>query len=100
MDFDSAPSSVTVTHAFLTDTLALFAAVDDNGEQWSIVLNMGRFGMTAKRLFAETIQSRVEKDGSYVLTTSYDDAKDEWFAIAGNYGIYSKDLRWTEITGE
>lgn len=98
MDFDTTPSSIIVSDCeWDGQTLKMYAS-DKDGQKWLVTLFTGFFGHGAKYWFAQTVKSRIKRDEALVtLTSRYDEDADEWFVQVGNYGIYSKDLHFTEM---
>jgi hypothetical protein len=98
---DTAPTTVLVTSVTLHRDHASMRAVDEAGYAWSITLKTGpRVGSlsSARAHFASTIKSVLDATRhAYRLTSTYDEAADEWFVRAGNYSIHSRDLSFEAI---
>lgn len=96
MDFDDTPTTVTVTDVRIMAGVAYFKGIDQTGADFVATLDCGRYA-GAKSWFAQTVESRVKEHGSFDLTSTYDHNRDEWFAWAGNYGIFSKDISFHSV---
>ena len=96
MEHDTTPRTIHVTGIQFGVPVTTMTAVDDSGVLWGVTLRTPQGG--AHYWFAQTVRSqRPTTAQPFDLTSTYDEDRDEWFTRAGNYGIKSASLEFTEI---
>lgn len=91
------PSSVIVTSCKVGLHEAVMWAHDPEYADLRWRITLAHWSTGANYWFAQTIEDKVARHGEFELWTTYDERRDEWFARAGNYGIYSRDLSFERV---
>ena len=93
---DTTPSTITVMLGALANNTASFLGADEQGVTWDFALS-APYG-TGAYWFTMTALSALDREGSVDFVSRYDESKDRWYVVLGNYGIPSEHFTdWREV---
>lgn len=93
---DKTPSPMTLLLAARSSNLSSFLGVDEDGITWSFDLPSPHGG--GAYWFTSTVSNRIVKEGECEVVSQYDEDKDRWFVLVGNYGVPSEHFtNWREV---
>jgi hypothetical protein len=102
MDQNFAPTTVTVEDVRIVNGTAYFRGTDQNDAPFVATLDLHIYGPFVGPLtwFSRTVEQKVKDEGTFALTSRYDEESDNWFTRAGNYSIRSDRFTFHSVDNE